>query len=102
MEADTGDFVSQPSACCISSSLVNCKCVGINKQSKPEKHYNSYAQERGGEWEKPSVVSKLGGWPHAFFTTSTPPVAFLWVPKHILVSHIPSVRILCPAMWRGG
>jgi len=49
MEADTGDFVSQPSACCISSSLVNCKCLGINKQIKPEKYDNSYAQGNGRE-----------------------------------------------------
>lgn len=34
------------------------------------------------------MVSKMGGWPHAYFMISTPPVAFLWVPKHVVPCHI--------------
>lgn len=73
------------------------------KNKANQENITTHAQERGREWEKPSVVSKLGGWPHAYFMISAPPVAFLWAPKHVLVSHIPSVHILCPrAMWQEG
>lgn len=95
MEADAGGYVSQPSSCCISSGLVNCKCVGIHKQ-RNQKNLTTLMHRKGGEngrnlvwflsWEVGPTLTLI----------SAPPVAFLWVPKHTLVSHVPSVCLSCP------
>lgn len=67
VEADTGGFVSQPTSCCISSSLVNCKCVGIFKQ-RNQKYLTILMHRKGAEnGRNPNVVSYLGDWPHSYF-----------------------------------